>query len=217
MKIATFSFDDGGRGDFPLVETLRENSCPATFYLVSGLLLESVYEVYAPSEIKELYRDFEIGAHSVSHCNFNAFPVPRVKNEVYQSKHDVDAFIGYNTSLFAYPYGRSSHVHREIVASLFKYARGTQRVPNVSSGQFYQGPDKFDMPITGYLLPKEEHLFDSALSFGVPIHIVGHGWQFVKHDLKELLVSWIKQLKDSEYKILENSRFFDMVTNGPNT
>ncbi len=104
----TTSWDDGHPLDLRLAELLDRAELPATFYIPRT----SQREVIRPSEIRALSERFEIGAHTLTHLNLRATPLPEGRREILESKDWVEQITGKECRMFCFPGGkfRSEHV-----------------------------------------------------------------------------------------------------------
>lgn len=114
-KAVTFSFDDGIRQDFRMVELLDKYNLKATFNLNSGLFgKENPYETNGrivertridPTRIKELYVNHEVAVHTVEHLNLTELPEEFVTWQVEEDRKNLEKLIGKDIRCMAYPCG----------------------------------------------------------------------------------------------------------------
>jgi peptidoglycan/xylan/chitin deacetylase (PgdA/CDA1 family) len=85
-------------------------------------------------EILELRaKGFEIGAHGMSHHNLTELNSEQIHQEIYESKHMIEALLNEEIISFAYPYGQVNRsVERLVAQGGFKFGCGV-----------YTGPPKF--------------------------------------------------------------------------
>lgn len=105
-KPIVLTFDDGYRDfytdAFPI---LKKYNVKSSEYIVSGFLGRPNYMTEA--ELKEISKSgiVEIGAHTVHHLALAGLPLNAVKNEIEQSKIQIESITGQSVTTFAYPYG----------------------------------------------------------------------------------------------------------------
>jgi len=85
-----------------------------------------------------------IGAHTVSHACLSALPVSDQREEIVQSKRQLESWLDRTIELFAYPYGTREHYTRETVR-LCREAGFTRAVSNFS-GQVHRWSDPYQLP-----------------------------------------------------------------------
>jgi len=100
------TFDDGNNdiydNAFPI---MREMGFVGTFYIV-GNRLQSRYYVHA-EQIQEMVNNgWEVGDHSMTHVDLT-LDYSIAREEILQSRLDLEAAIGVSISTFAYPYGKT--------------------------------------------------------------------------------------------------------------
>lgn len=103
-----FTFDDGLRTALNAADILESNDVLGTFYIISGLLGEfhEGQKVLEPGEVKELNdRGHEIGSHTVSHPHLTHYSEEHIRNELVESKKNLENLIEEEITSFSYPYG----------------------------------------------------------------------------------------------------------------
>ena len=88
MKTAvlTTSWDDGHRCDVRLARMLKEHGLSATFYVAPENREFARQDLLTSSQIRDLSRDFEIGAHSMTHRRFPTLTQQESEKEIIESK-----------------------------------------------------------------------------------------------------------------------------------
>jgi hypothetical protein len=71
-------------------------------------------------------RGFEFGAHGATHCDLTQVDAERLRQEVVGGRDALAELLGRSVTAFAYPYGRYDDAVRQIVASSFDVAFGTE-------------------------------------------------------------------------------------------
>lgn len=116
MKLPTYittSWDDGDPLDLKLAELLRIYGLPATFYLP----LTNRAAVLTPSQMRELSGAFEIGAHTLSHCDLLSVPREVARREIAGCKEALEQVTGRECAAFCFPFGHFRRHHLADVRS----------------------------------------------------------------------------------------------------
>ena len=147
-KFFALSFDDGLEQDRRIISLLKKYTLGGTFHLNSGLFGEKGYvgidkegvtkgfdvaeldsragdfPVYSKAfrlsenEDVQLYKEFEVASHTVTHADISAASDSELKNEIVKDVKALSELFGQEIRGFAYPYGRgadrSSNVLKEI-------------------------------------------------------------------------------------------------------
>lgn len=127
-KAITFSFDDGVMQDIRTIEILDKYGLKATFNLNSGKFgTKFPYEtngrvvertLIEPTQVKELYKNHEVAAHTVGHFNLTELPDSCVTWQVERDRELLEALTGKEVCCMAYPCGGVNNDER--VANLIK-------------------------------------------------------------------------------------------------
>jgi peptidoglycan/xylan/chitin deacetylase (PgdA/CDA1 family) len=104
----TTSWDDGHPLDLRLAELLQKYDLPATFYIP----LENKQPLLTPWQVRELSAEFEIGAHTVHHCDLLTMPDHITRREITDCKSKLEQICGHPCTAFCFPKGhfRRNHV-----------------------------------------------------------------------------------------------------------
>lgn len=135
MKAVTFSYDDALTQDKRLIEIFDKYGLKATFNLNSGflgqpghLIREDVTVSFVhprACEIREIYKNHEIGAHGITHPNLCELSDDEIVREIEEDRLALSAIAGYEVVGMAYPGGwvdaRVARVLRERTG--IRYAR----------------------------------------------------------------------------------------------
>lgn len=97
----TTSWDDGHPLDLRLAELLGTFGLPATFYFP----LANEAALLTPSQMRELSGKFEIGAHTVHHCDLLKAPREVARREITACKVALEQIIGRPCTAFCFPLG----------------------------------------------------------------------------------------------------------------
>jgi len=209
VRIATFSFDDGGAGDLDVIQILKDLGVPtATFYLCGGHLVPSFYDGMHRDEIRDMYSGFEVGNHTLTHKQLPKLTYDAAFKEISGGKAELRGFFrNRNIQCFAYPAGMDSPVSRTIVASLgMKFARTCRRSKPEAVATCN---DPMLMPITcavrEHALPEK---FRVAIAAGLPVHVLSHGWEVRVKGIGNTIREAITALKSAGYTFMDNYGFF---------
>lgn len=127
-KAITFSFDDGIMQDIRVIEILDKYGLKGTFNLNSGKFgTNNPYEVNGrvvqrrmiePNQVKELYKNHEVAAHTVGHFNLTTLPDSCVAWQVEKDRILLEELTGKEIKCMAYPCGGINNDER--VANILK-------------------------------------------------------------------------------------------------
>lgn len=147
QKTVALTFDDGFANFYAKAfPALARHGFSATVLLVAGRCGESAdwaeqpaalldRELLTWSKIQELQRaGIRFGAHGMTHQALPSLTNDEAQSEILDSKHLIEDQTGEPVECFAYPYGRSSPMIREIVAQNFGAGLSTEMgfITNVS-------------------------------------------------------------------------------------
>ena len=99
--IVTTSWDDGHSLDMRLAGILDKYNIRGTFYITRNYLKMRLTD----TEIVELSKRHEIGAHTITHPVLPEIPLPEAEREIHESKLWLENLLGSEVSMFCYPYG----------------------------------------------------------------------------------------------------------------
>ena len=127
-KAFTFSFDDGVLQDIRAIEIMDKYGLKGTFNLNSALIgnvRELVTRGYtvnhskvAPKDVKEVYKNHEVAAHTVGHFNLTTLPDSCVVWQVEEDRKMLEGLTGKTVRCMAYPCGGVNNDAR--VANIIK-------------------------------------------------------------------------------------------------
>ena len=135
MKALTFSYDDGGVQDYRLIEIFKRYGMRSSFHLNSAqfgrksnrTIGEVTFDTsrITAEEAKELYKNYEIASHTLTHPSLDKIPIEIAEHEVCEDAKALSKIAGYGVVGFAYPNGG---INDEVVSMLqsktgIKYAR----------------------------------------------------------------------------------------------
>ncbi len=123
--IVTTSWDDGHPLDLRLAELLSRYGVKGTFYVSAENRQRPVMTV---SELRELSRAFEIGAHTLTHRKLSRLSREDIRHEVRGGKETLENTLGEPVRMFCYPWGKHSRRARfEVEKAGFIGARTTRQ------------------------------------------------------------------------------------------
>lgn len=196
--VVTTSWDDGHKLDLRVSELMEKYNIKGTFY-ISPLDREIMPEKrLTKTELIELSKKFEIGAHTMTHPIITKADDSLVKKEILDSKEYLESVLNKKVDGFCYPGGYFDTRHKEVIKDLgFRFARTVSRFSKDI------GNDVFEIPTTvhayrhwsdAYSILKEVGLvrflksyynwdelaiilFDKTMKEGGVYHLWGHSWE----------------------------------------
>jgi len=190
--IVTTSWDDGGRIDEKLSHLLQDYGIKATFYVTRDVVEESSCRPL----IKDLDKNFEIGAHTLSHPVLSRLCPENAMAEIEGSKDYLEELLHHKVEMFCYPKGRYNNQTVELVKRAgFIGARTTNFQIGFSQNPFLLGVGpqasngspllrlkaslKSRLSIRSLVDWKVNAmlLFDHVLNEGGIWHLWGHSWE----------------------------------------
>jgi peptidoglycan-N-acetylglucosamine deacetylase len=203
--VLTTSWDDGHRSDLRLARLLGKYGLKGTFYISPHNQEFAQSDLLTEQEIRDIGRDFEIGAHTLTHRPLPSISEEEAEKEIAGSKSLLEQITGRAVDAFCYPRGayRESDV-RLVAAAGYRYARTVKRyafeVKNPyrapTSLHIYNHRSTFELvrttrfsrfrPIVAWRCLQWDVLgrsmFDRLLSEGGIFHIWGHSWEIDQAD-----------------------------------
>jgi len=125
-RTVTVTFDDGYRDNYDCAAPiLMEYDVPAAFFVVVNMIgtdcvlpweehLRGRIAWMNWNQLRELRaRGFEIGSHTLSHCDLGKVRGVQAWREIYHAKTKLQDALGAEVSLFAYPFGSRENLLEE--------------------------------------------------------------------------------------------------------
>lgn len=126
--VVAITFDDGYEECATAAAAVLENHlAPASFYVCSGFIDadgELAHDRAAGvlglakmgrRQLAELgRRKFELGSHTITHCDFREAPLPTIEREVADSKTAIESAAGVPVRGFSVPFGSRAHCRPEV-------------------------------------------------------------------------------------------------------
>jgi peptidoglycan/xylan/chitin deacetylase (PgdA/CDA1 family) len=229
--IVTTSWDDGHRLDIKLAKLLRKYNIKGTFYISPQDREFRKDDLLTNQEIKEISKNFEIGAHTMTHPRLNTISVDTAKIEIRESKIYLEKIIRKPVISFCYPGGsyNSTNIEQAKKAG-FKLARTVKQFASNESFDPFEMPTTVHayhhwsniLPIFKYSEPTHflknyfdweclaKTLFDRIEENGGIFHLWGHSWEIEKFhywNKLEIILQHISNKKNVSY--ISNGELYD--------
>lgn len=115
-KPVILTFDDALPGHMLALDALRAHGFPATFFIPSDLVGDSVHLSWR--NVQALAAGgMEIGGHTANHVHVGQLNAIGYENEIVADKHRIEAEIGKQISVFAYPFQERTAESDVVVAN----------------------------------------------------------------------------------------------------
>jgi peptidoglycan/xylan/chitin deacetylase (PgdA/CDA1 family) len=204
----TTSWDDGHPLDLRLANLLIKHRLPATFYIPLG----NHRPVLSRPQIHALSAHFEIGAHTVTHCDLLTAPDHVTREEISACKSKLEQVSGRACTAFCFPKGHFRHEHvRHVRDAGYRSARTVELMsldsPRMQNGvamiptTVQAGPAGFSRIARNSLKRRRpgnlirhlrhsretwvgtaEAILEYALGRGGVFHFWGHSWEIDEMD-----------------------------------
>ncbi len=126
--IVTTSWDDGHKLDLRLALLLKKYGIRGTFYISPKNREFRKADLLSDEEIIKLNRDFEIGAHTMTHPRLTKISEKEAFDEIMDSKKYLEKLLGQEIRCFCYPGGKYNEKIMELVKKAgFCYSRTMKR------------------------------------------------------------------------------------------
>lgn len=187
-KAFTLSYDDGVTQDKRLIELFDKYHVKGTFNLGYGVLgykSDGPFDIskVEKEEVKELYKNHEVGGHSLYHSNLATLKDPYMMYEILEDKKQLECLVEKPLKMFAYPFG----LFNDDVKEMLKKAgyKGARTVKSTFS--FNLPKDPFELDPTCH--HNDEQLMDLAKQFTQKpafnselFYVWGHAYEFDRDD-----------------------------------
>lgn len=226
--VVTTSWDDGHKLDKRLSALLKKYDINGTFYISPKDHEFSSDALLTNAEILEISKDFEIGAHTMTHPDLTSLTGDESRKEIVESKIFLENVIGKSVTSFCYPSGKYTSRDREIVIeegftlarTVKRFALSLSKDPFTMSTTLHAYNHWLDaLPILRFanfnplkFLQYYLHwdslaraMFDRTLEVRGVFHLWGHSWEIDKHGDWERLEEVIRYISShTEVKYLTN-------------
>lgn len=183
-KAFTLSYDDGVTQDKRLIELFDKYHVKGTFnlgYGVLGLKSSGPFNIskVEKEEVKELYKNHEVGGHGLYHSNLATLKDPYMMYEILEDKKQLERLVEKPLKMFAYPFG----LFNDDVKDVLKKAgyKGARTVKSTFSFNLPKDPFELD-PSCHH---NDEQLMDLAKDFTQKpafnpelFYVWGHAYEF---------------------------------------
>ena len=228
--IVTTSWDDNHKLDSKLTKLLKKYNIKGTFYISPNNTKFKKQDLLNYKEIIKLSKDFEIGAHTITHPRLTKVSEKEAQKEIIDSKIYLEKLTKKEIKSFCYPSGDYNNKVKELVKKAgFIYARTINSIVTSPPKDFFEvkttincappsirglcGELKFTIKSSVKLIPclltkdwgkRAKKAFDFVLKNGGVFHLWGHSWEIDKYndwDKLEKVLSYISNKKDVKYLI----------------
>jgi peptidoglycan/xylan/chitin deacetylase (PgdA/CDA1 family) len=191
--IITTSWDDGHKLDLKLAKLLTQYNITGTLYISPNNQDFDKPDLLSNSDILQLSKDFEIGAHTMTHPDLTKVSLKEAQMDIRDSKDYLETLTNNKVSVFCYPFGHFNSDIKEIVRqSGFRVARTAKRFETTNEG------DTLCLPTTVHAYSHLQDLInwkillrcgtidwevlatkycDYVLENGGVFHLWGHSWE----------------------------------------
>ena len=229
--ILTTSWDDGQQFDEKLSSLLLDYGIKGTFYIAKnweGRIVDT-------DLIKDLEKNFEIGAHTLSHSDLTSIPLKDADKEIKCSKEWLEKLLNHKIEMFAYPKGKYNDKIVKLVRQAgFLGARTLNFKTTLPKNPFMMGvgcqasngspllrlkaslnsgmsfKSLLDWSVNAKLL------FDYVMENGGIWHLWGHSWEIEENgdwEKLEKVLKYVSNKKNVYY--LENREIIKLVYHRP--
>lgn len=227
--IITTSWDDGHKLDLRLAGLLRKYGIKGTFYISPKNREFKKEDLLSDEEIVGLKKDFEIGAHSMTHPRLTKISEREAFNEIIDSKKYLEKLLGKEVRCFCYPGGEYNEKIMEYVEkSGFYYARTMEKFKfDLTENLLASGTtlethrnSLLTLPVDSLRILKfskfniiefirnlnweylAKKAFDHVEKYGGVYHLWGHSWVIEKGnewEKTERVLSYISKKTNAKY------------------
>lgn len=225
----TTSWDDGHVLDLKVAELLKKYGIKGTFYIAPRNREVPVADRLTDAQIQELSKDFEIGAHTMTHPNLKNLSDTEAEREIRDSKTYLEQVTGGPVKSFCYPSGYYTERHVQIVVRAgFSVARTVGRFSLSYPTDLFQvctsvhaynhWSDIWQIALFAHFHPRlfwkyyrnwddlAIAMFELVKQTGGVFHLWGHSWEIEKNkDWKRLEKVLLHTGQVTELKHINNS------------
>jgi peptidoglycan/xylan/chitin deacetylase (PgdA/CDA1 family) len=226
--VVTTSWDDGHKLDLKLAILLEKYGVKGTFYISPENIEFHRANLLTNKEVVNLSKNFEIGAHTMTHPRLSKVSVLESDFEINESKKYLEKIIGKPIISFCYPGGDYNQTHiKQVKNAGYKIARTVKRFSSdIGDNHFaipttlhaYQhwsdivmiakfanfNPKKFIKYYLNWDLLAID-FFDHILLTGGVFHLWGHSWEIEKNHNWDRIENVLKHIsRHPEVRYLTN-------------
>jgi peptidoglycan/xylan/chitin deacetylase (PgdA/CDA1 family) len=174
-RTIAITFDDGYLDNHAVAAPmLAEAGLPATFFVAAGLIgthIELPWDAHVKgrvswmdwNHVRELHKmGFEIGSHTLSHCDLGKTTGEEARREIFDSRSVLENKLGASVPMFAFPFGGQRNITAENV-ELVRRA-GYRSCCSAHGGFVWPRSSSFDIhriPINSYFKTPAEFHFEA--------------------------------------------------------
>ena len=220
----TTSWDDGHVLDMRLAALLKKYGVKGTFYIAPMNREIAPENRLTDEQVSELSRDFEIGAHTMTHPRLPQTEDAAARGEIADSKVYLEKVTGNEIRSFCYPRGEYGSQHVGMVRDAgYAYARTIRRYSLEAAPPFESPTTVHAYDHWSYIWPtlkiarfkpfrflrlhhrwdrQATFLFDRAMREGGVFHLWGHSWEIEKKrdwERLEAVLKYISARRDVTY------------------
>jgi len=225
--IVTTSWDDGCQTDERFASLLLNYKLKGTFYIAKNWIENSGYVCL----IKELDKNFEVGAHTLSHPDLTRISIKDAFREISGSKEWLEKLLNHKIEMFAYPKGKYNDKIVELVRQAgFLGARTLNSKTTLPKNSFMMGVGcqasngspllRLKASLNSRMSFKSlldwsvnaKLLFDYVMENGGIWHLWGHSWEIEENgdwEKLEKVLEYVSNKKNVNY--LENREIIKLV------
>jgi peptidoglycan/xylan/chitin deacetylase (PgdA/CDA1 family) len=227
-SIATTSWDDGHQMDKKLSSLLLDYGLKGTFYIAKNCIENSGNTLL----IEELDKDFEIGAHTLSHPSLTSVYLECAVKEIKGSKEWLEKLLDHKIEMFSYPWGKyNDKIVRLVEQAGFVGARTLNFKITLPENPFMLGigsqasngspllrlkaslRSKLSFKSLVDWRTNAKLLFDYVIENGGIWHLWGHSWEINKNGDWEKLEEVFEYVSDREdVSYLENGQIIELTS-----
>lgn len=201
--VVTTSWDDGHILDLKLSELLRKYAIKGTFYISPFNREFKKSQLLSKEQIVLLGKNFEIGAHTMTHPRLGKLRSDMAQKEIKGSKSYLEDILGRPVESFCYPGGCYNFLNvHQVRAAGFRVARTVKRFSfelkdfhelGTSVHAYNHLSDICKIARFAKLNPRlfltyyrnwdilAMAMFDRVMKTGGVFHLWGHSWEIEKH------------------------------------
>lgn len=202
--IVTTSWDDGHILDLKLAELFKKYGIKGTFYIAPECHEILPANRLSQEQVFALSKDFEIGAHTMTHYNMCLLSDKQIQQEILNSKKTLEEWINAPVKSFCYPRGKYTLKNKQMIRDAgfilarttkqfsFNYAKDKYELPT-SIHTYNHWLDAWQILIFARFNPFKffkyyRHwddlaidMFECVLKDGGVFHLWGHSWEIENH------------------------------------